>query len=206
MIQQRKQLVQALNALKKQRQMLNNQLHALAQLPLPLIPQGAKEAYEAVLSTAEEQIKLLEEQLDELGDEEYDQQLKRLCSVVGIGQRTARALILATGGLQRFKHSRQLSKFIGLVPATHRSGSSVFKKGRITKKGQPELRATLYMAAMSAKRFNMACKDLYERLRAKGKPHKQAMVAVMNKLVKQAYGVIVNNTDFDNEYYLKFQE
>ena len=75
----------------------------------------------------------------------------------------------------------------------------------MSKKGNAEVRANLYMAARSAIRFNLACKDLYERLRAKGKPHKQAMVAVMNKLVKQLFGCVVNNTDFDNQFYLQFK-
>ena len=46
------------------------------------------------------------------------------------------------------------------------------------------------MAARSAIRYNHACKELYERLRAKGKPYKKAIVAVMNKLVKQVFGVV----------------
>ncbi len=58
------------------------------------------------------------------------------------------------------------------------------------------------MAARSAKKYNLACKDLYDRLRQVGKPHKQAMVAVMNKLVKQAFGVVNSGVSFDNEYYL----
>lgn len=202
MTQQRKQLLSALNALKKQRQMLNNQLHALNQYPI--VQFKAQQALEMTLDTVHQQIQQLEEQLDELSDEAHQQVLRHIQSVIGIGKITARSLLLAVGNFDHFKHARQISKFLGLVPASHYSGTSVFKKGRISKRGCSEVRANLYMAARSAIRFNLACKDLYQRLRAKGKPHKQAMVAVMNKLVKQVFGCVSNNTEFDNQFYLQF--
>ena len=201
-MQKRKQLLLGLNALKKQQQMLKNQLHALDhqiifELKVVL-------ALQSTLSTVEQQVLILEQELNELSDDEYDQQIDLIESVVGIGPKSAQLLIASTGGIQYFKRPRQLSKFIGLVPCSHYSGSSIRKKGRITKKGNKALRACLYMAARSAKKHNLACKALYERLRAKGKPHKQAMVAVMNKLVKQVFGVVHSGVSFDNRHYLKF--
>lgn len=203
-MKKRKQLLLGINALKKQKQALVNQLHALEQQPqyAPKVNQ----ALQHTLETVEEQIKQLENELNDLSDEENKQQLKLITSIKGIGPVTAQLMLSATGGLQHFKYPRQLSKFIGLVPWSHRSGSSVNYKGNITKKGNNKLRASLYMAARTAKIYNLACKDLYERLRKVGKPHKQAMVAVMNKLVKQAFGVVQSGVAFDNQYYLKFQE
>jgi hypothetical protein len=45
------------------------------------------------------------------------------------------------------------------------------------------------MAAWSACRFNKACKELYQRLLQKGKPTKVALIAVANKLIKQAFAI-----------------
>ena len=59
------------------------------------------------------------------------------------------------------------------------------------------------MAALSAKRHNKVCRDLYKRLRAKGKSHYKAIVAVMGKLVTQFYAVVTSGVDFDNDYQLK---
>jgi transposase len=39
------------------------------------------------------------------------------------------------------------------------------------------------MAALSAARFNPILSSFYQRLRAKGKPHKLALIAVMRKLL-----------------------
>ena len=199
---ERKQLLMGLNALKKQRQMLKNQLHALSHQIL--FAPKVQTALEQTLQTIELNIQQLEEELNDLSDEEHQQQLELITSVVGIGKKTANLLLTATGGLQNFQQARQLSKFIGLVPYSHDSGTSIKIKGSITKKGNSVLRASLYMAARSAKRFNFACKQLYERLRAKGKPHKIAMVAVMNKLIKQVFGVVYSKKEFDNQHYLIF--
>lgn len=200
----RKQLLLGINALKKQRQMLINQLHALSfqKLFAPTV----RTALEETLVTVEGNISQLEGELDGLDDEEHAAQLALITSVVGIGKKTANLLLAATGGLQNFQRGQQVSKFIGIVPSSHFSGTSVKIRGRITKKGNKALRASLYMAARSAKRFNMACKELYDRLRARGKPHKQVMVAIMNKLIKQAYGVVSSKLRFDNQFYLKFQK
>ena len=200
---ERKQLLMGVNALKKQQQMLKNQLHALSYQVLfaPKVEAALKETLEAV----EQNLQELEEELNDLSDEEQQEQLKLMTSVVGIGEKTANLLLTATGGLQNFDQARQLSKFIGVVPYSHDSGTSVKFKGSITKKGNSQLRASLYMAARSAKRFNFACKELYERLRAKGKPHKIAMVAIMNKLMKQVFGVVSSKKEFDNQHYLIFK-
>lgn len=200
---ERKQLLMGVNALKKQRQMLKNQLHALSHQVLfaPKVEAALKET----LETVEQNLQELEEELNDLSDEEQEEQLKLMTSVVGIGEKTANLLLTATGGLQNFDQARQLSKFIGVVPYSHDSGTSIKFKGSITKKGNSQLRASLYMAARSAKRFNFACKELYERLRAKGKPHKIAMVAIMNKLMKQVFGVVSSKKEFDNNHYLVFK-
>lgn len=201
--QKRKQILSSLSALKKQRQMLKNQLHALRFQAI--VNTTVRQAFETTLQTVNEQIQLLEQELDSLSDEEHEQLMKKITSVVGIGPKTAQALLTSTGGLDHFEHDRQLAKFIGIVPASHDSGSSVRYRGPITKKGNSELRACLYMAARSARRFNLACKELYERLRSKGKCHRQAMVAVMNKLVRQVFAVIKYDRKFDNRYYLKYK-
>ncbi|MEZ5038520.1 MAG: hypothetical protein R2828_01450 [Saprospiraceae bacterium] len=70
----------------------------------------------------------------------------------------------------------------------------------------PPIRAMLYMGARSAKRFNQPCKELYERLKSRGKGHKVAMVAVCNKLVRQLFAVVKSDIPFDKDYHLKFEK
>jgi hypothetical protein len=54
----------------------------------------------------------------------------------------------------------------------------------------------LYMCARSAKKYNRACRELYERLQAKGKAKKLALIAVANKLLKQAFAIVKNKTTY----------
>lgn len=202
--QKRRQLQTAHNAMMKQRQMLKNQLHALDQLPI--VAQQARQAYQQTLQTVDEQIQQLEKQLADLEEDEAYRNSKELAgSVVGIGPTTAHAMMLTANCFEHFETADELSKFFGLTPNSHYSGSSVRKKGRITKMGAPYVRSLLYMCTRSAIRYNLACKELYQRLRVKGKSHKVAAVAVMHKLVKQVFACVKKQAPFDNHYYLKFK-
>lgn len=58
--------------------------------------------------------------------------------------------------------------------------------------GMSRIRAMLYVCAWTAKKCNRACRELYERLLAKGKAKKLALIAVANKLLKQAFSIAVN--------------
>jgi len=77
---------------------------------------------------------------------------------------------------------RQAAALAGLAPFTHHSGSIRGKRAAIFG-GRRALRTGLYMAALSAARFNPILSRFYQRLRAKGKPHKLALTAVMRKLL-----------------------
>ena len=194
----RKQLRLSLNALTKQRQQLRNQLHALEQ-HLEVLP-IARQSLEQTLQVVEQQIEQLNQALDQCSDEEELQIKKLMTSVVGIGDKTANLLISLTNGLKDFDDAKKLVKFVGVAPTQFQSGTSIKYKGRISKTGPAQLRATLYMAARSAKKHNPQCKELFERLRANGKPYKVAMVAVMNKLLRQIFAVVKTQTPFDKNY------
>lgn len=201
-MQKRKQLLGTIKALEKQQRMLENQLHALDQLPIQ--EEQAKQALEAVLQSVKAQIDPLKEQLYQPAEEEqFNEKKKFACSVKGIGEQTAEALLLLTNGLEDFDDADKLSKFLGLTPHSHHSGTSIRKTGGITKFGSQHIRALLYMCTHSAIKYNQPCKELFQRLRANGKSYKVAKVAVMHKLVKQVFACVKTKTMFDNEYEVK---
>ncbi len=70
---------------------------------------------------------------------------------------------------------------MGVAPLNRDSGTRRGK--RMIWGGRVNVRNTLYMAALSASRFNAPLKAFFERLRAAGKPHKVALVAVARKLL-----------------------
>lgn len=68
-----------------------------------------------------------------------------------------------------------------MAPLNRDSGT--FRGKRAIWGGRVKVRNTLYMAALSASRFNVPLKAFFERLKAAGKPHKVALVAVARKLL-----------------------
>ena len=113
-------------------------------------------------------------------DQELCVKAQKLTSITGIGTRTA-ALLLAQmpelGQLNR----RQVAALGGLAPFNHDSGT--LRGKRTIFGGRRALRSGLYMAALAAARHNQILSNFYQRLRAKGKPHKLALTAVMRKLL-----------------------
>lgn len=132
---------------------------------------------------------------------EYDSELlQNITSIVGIGQNTAALLILASEGFNSFDNAKQLSSYFGLAPTEYTSGTSVKGKGKISKMGNPLVRKKLYMCSLQASRYNKSCMDLYQRLLAKGKPKKVALIAVVNKLLKIIFAISKSGLPYDKEY------
>jgi transposase len=138
--------------------------------------------------------------MHQLAEQHYSQTMSRLQSIPGMGKKTAMMLIVLSGGFNRFDDYRKLSSYIGLCPRIFESGTSVKGKSRICKMGMSRIRAMLYICSWSAKRCNKACKELYERLLAKGKAKKLALIAVANKLLKQAFAIATGDRDYQENY------
>lgn len=195
---QGKQLYNTIREYKEQIKRFNNQLHSLS-----LLPTQSKEAIrsiEKMKCSLQKEVKSLEEKLQALLQEWQPVQLKNVSSIKGIGKRAAAMLIVFTQGFKNTKSHRQLISFAGLSPTQHTSGTSIQGKSKICKRGGKQLRDVLYMCAMNAMKTNLACKALYERLKAKGKTGKQGLIAVCNKLLKQVFAVIKNNTLYQPNY------
>lgn len=152
------------------------------------------------LAMADKQIKTITVKMEELIMEHYGDILKRLTTIPGIGMKTAIVLTVLTNGYKKFSNYKQLSAYIGLCPRIYQSGSSIKGKARICKMGASRIRAYLYVCAWSAISCNKACKDLYERLVAKGKAKRLALIAVANKLLKQLFAIAKSNETYNPEY------
>jgi len=146
------------------------------------------------------EIKLLEGELEAKVKEHEQELLSNLLSIPGIGRKTAILLIVCTNGFRTFESSRQLSAFFGLSPMVMTSGSSVRGKARISKKGNPMMRNHLFMCSFTACSRNPQCKALYDRLVAKGKSKKLALIAVTNKLLSQSLAVAKSGVRYDPNY------
>lgn len=145
-------------------------------------------------------IKKLTKQMEQIAQAHYSDMLADLESIPGMGRKTAMMLTVLSGGFSRFDDYRKLSSYIGMCPRIFESGTSVKGKARICKMGMSRIRATLYVCSWSASRCNKACRELYERLLAKGKAKKLALIAVANKLLKQAFAIAKQQTKYQENY------
>jgi transposase len=103
-----------------------------------------------------------------------------LCAVRGVGSLTASSLLAALPELGTLSKN-QVAALAGLAPFNRDSGA--MRGRRSIHGGRRAVRQALYMASLTASRFNPILKAFYERLRAVGKPHQVALVAVMRKLL-----------------------
>jgi len=112
---------------------------------------------------------------------------KLLQTVKGLGVVSALTLIAAVPELGHLDN-KQAAALIGVAPFVHKSGT-LTAPARIHG-GRAAVRRILYMAAVTASRYNPVLKSFYERLIAKGKPAKLALVALMRRLVVFANAVL----------------
>lgn len=138
----------------------------------------------------------VEAELLALLEQRFAAEIALLCSIPGIGRKTAGMLLLFAGGFTHFDNYRQIITLAGLSPREHTSGTSIRGKVRITKMGGVLIRGKLFMCSFSAKKANAACAALFDRLVAKGKNKKLALIAVCNKLLKQAFAIVKSGVPY----------
>jgi len=143
---------------------------------------------------------MIEEILLKLVKEDHQEMLTTIESISGIGRKTAMLLLVVTDGFTRFESSGQLCSFCGLTPSIRQSGTSVKGRSRITKIGNAKLRNLLFMCSFTAYKHNKACKAIYDRIVNQGKSKKLALIAVCNKLLKQAFAIAKSGVEYNPNY------
>lgn len=195
------QLLRLIDIYIKQSTALKNKLHGEKVLGKP-----SKTVYHSLnraLKNVQAEIKVLETRLTELVKEEQQQQLTLLKSIPGMGNKTAIMLLVLTDSFSNFENARQLCSYTGITPTIRESGKSVRGKSRISKVGNSKLRNLLFMCSFTACKHNKACKEIYERIIAKGKSKKLALIAVCNKLLKQAFAIAKSGLPYDENFVAK---
>lgn len=192
------QMTRLLSVYTKQSTMLKNKLHGEAVLGNP--SKDVLRSLKRSLKQVQKEIKAMEEKLTMLVKQVHQDVITRLKSIPGIGNKTALMLVVLTDGFERFTSGSELCSYAGLTPVIRKSGSSVNGRSRISKIGNQKLRNLLFMCSFNACKYNKACREIYERLVAKGKSKKLALIAVCNKLLKQAFAIAKSGLVYDQTY------
>jgi transposase len=146
-------------------------------------------SHQSVKKDIKETIKWLESRLQDVDDDlsklisenvVWKGKADILITCKGIGTVTSTTFLCALPELGTLNR-REISGLVGVCPYNRDSGKMRGKRAIFG--GRATVRAMLYMATSSARRFNPAIKTFYDRLRLAGKVHKVAMVACMRKLL-----------------------
>ena len=113
-------------------------------------------------------------------DETLKKSMEQLIKVQGIGEITVLTLLTQLPELGKLSN-KEIVALVGLAPYCKDSGKKTGR--RVIFGGRTLIRSVLYMAALSAVRYNKPIKEFYQRLIARGKVKKVALVACMRKLL-----------------------
>jgi transposase len=187
------------DGLLQMRQQARNQRHALVQWPV--IIAGALEALDTVITELDTQLQALDAAIRAvLCEGAWAESATLLASIPGIGLVTTAWLLVGTLNFTACASAESAAAYAGLVPMARESGTSVRGRAQIGHGGHARLRTALYMATLTAARFNPVIRVQYERLRAAGKPSKVARCAAARKLLHLAFAVVTKKRPFDPSY------
>lgn len=153
-----------------------------------------------------EHIEWLQEKLDDI-DRDLHQSIRDspiwrekddlLRSVPGIGPVSASVLLASLPELGKLDR-KKIAALVGVAPFNRDSGT--LRGKRSIWGGRADVRSVLYMAALSATRFNPIIKEFYQRLRKAGKEAKVALTACMRKLLTILNAIIRQATPWKTEF------
>lgn len=124
-------------------------------------------------------------------DKELNEADERLRSVPGVGPVLSSILLSELPELGRLSN-KQIASLVGVAPFPRESGKSGGR--RFCKGGRNRVRRVLYMAVISAVRYNPLIKQFYDRLCSKGKLKKVALIASARKLLSILNSITKNKT------------
>ena len=119
-----------------------------------------------------------------------------LLTIPGIGARTAWSMLVILRS-RRFASAPKVASYLGLNPIEKQSGTTRYRRPRLSKAGNGRYRQALYFPAMVATRKNPDIKAQYDRLLAADKSKMCALGAAMRKLVHICYGVLKHQRPYE---------
>lgn len=150
------------------------------------------DSLKTVIGHLETELERLETELAQLSTQRSDwsAKLKLLTSVKGIGVVTSQALLVHLPELGQ-RTGKSIAALVGVAPFNQDSGKH--HGYRHIQGGRKELRSLLYMATLSAVRYNPVFRHHYEQLLQRGKAKKVALIACMRKLLVRLNAMLRDN-------------
>jgi len=107
--------------------------------------------------------------------------------------------LVAVGDLSTFESADRLAAYAGLVPAANDSGKRVGNHRRM-RGGNKTLKRVFYQSAFSSLRGSPESRAFYDRKRAEGKRHTQALIALARRRVSVLWAMLRDGTKFETRF------
>ena len=154
------------------------------------------------------QLEMIEQQI-EACIAEADQAIQRKIaiarSVPGIGPKNSIVILVITGLFERIPSARKCASYAGISPHERQSGTTLRQRFRASRSASKSLKTAFHQGAMSLIQGDNLFNQLYRRLRANGRSHKQAINAVRNKIIKVLYACLEKDTMYCKKYHENLQ-
>lgn len=147
------------------------------------------------LQAIEECIIKLKQEADQLTKQATKEQTRQeeiIDSIPGCGEKLSAIISAEAGDITRFPSSSQLKAYVGIDPKVSQSGQSSYT-GKMTKRGNSNLRYALFLAASVARQHDPELKAFYDKKRSEGKSYRHAVCAVSRKLCERIYAIVSKN-------------
>jgi transposase len=161
---------------------------------------AARRSVQAILKAIDKQLAAVDDDIDHHMQQHFKELRAWLESAQGVAEVTSSTLMGLLGELGQLPR-RSIAKLVGVAPLARDSGP---RKGtRAIWGGRAEVRAVMYMATLSAITHNPVIREFYQRLIAKGKPKKVAIVACMRKLLTILNAMARDHAAWDESKHVK---
>ena len=135
-------------------------------------------------------------------DKELEARINRIATAKGIRVPTVTCIVAETQGFHLIENRKQLTSYAGLDVKARQSGKED-PKHAISKKGNANIRAVLYMPALSAAHCNRQAKAAYDRICQKHPKEKMiGITAVMRRLLLLIYTLWKSGEEYDENKYV----
>lgn len=164
------------------------------------------DTHEVVAASQKDLLKYISSKIENLeeaakklvsADPELKSDVELLQTIGGVGWTTAIMFLTELSIVDSSTSLRQVEAFCGVNPLVRESGTSVRGRSKISKVGNSYIRKILYMASLSAVRYNPLVAVFADRLAEKGKKKKVILCAAMRKLLRIMVAVFRSRRPFD---------
>jgi transposase len=174
---------------------------ALAAAKAQSVTLPAQEVASRIVAELAKDVLGLKERIESI-DEEIGQRFfarpeaRILTSLPGMGPILGAEFLVAVGDIRPFSSADRLAAYAGLVPAARDSGKRVGKHRRM-RGGNKVLKRVFYQSAFASLRSAPESRAFYDRKRAEGKRHTQALIALARRRVNVLWAMLRDGTTFE---------